>query len=300
MFFFVQKKVRISLIADPSSQQREIWFRYIQEHPPENNDWGDFQTHRRALGLITVGKFDTQLELNELCRVHESLKVKYTNTLYDSRCILFGPENVQSSLSGPISLVSSSGSENNSMTTTTTTSTIAHGTTNLSDENGVQECNSNNLDRNCEMELKDQFTTPSNFKSHVLFYKENDPCLDLEKTIEEFLNALFWILESKRLEKTREKIDKIALLTAPFEIKDFVGLDMESRNNKKRCMGRATKHLGDLTLQTGLVAESLNLFCAASETLRAIGDSLWLGAAYEGLCSASAIILYPHLRNRRR
>lgn len=277
---------------DPSSQQREIWFRYIQEHPPENNDWGDFQTHRRALGLITVGKFDTQLELNELCRVHESLKVKYTNTLYDSRCILFGPENSTSG-GGPISFVSSSGSEQTSMTTISTVG----GGTNADNENGVlhQECNSN-----VEMDLKDQFTTPSNFKSHVLFYKENDPCSDLEKNIEEFLNALFWILESKRLEKTREKIDKIALLTAPFEIKDFVGLDMESRNNKKRCMGRATKHLGDLTLQTGLIAESLNLFCAASETLRAIGDSLWLGAAYEGLCSASAIILYPHLRNRRK
>lgn len=142
----------------------------------------------------------------------------------------------------------------------------------------------------------EKYTTPSNFKSRALFYENNDPCHDLEANMIEFISGLFWILESKRLEKVREKIDKIALLTAPFEIKDFVGLDLESRNNKKRCMGRATKHLGDLTLQAGLLPESLNLFTQACETLRAIGDSLWLGAAYEGLCSASAILLYPHLR----
>lgn len=31
------------------------------------------------------------MELNEVCRVHESLKVKYTNTLIDSRAFMFGP-----------------------------------------------------------------------------------------------------------------------------------------------------------------------------------------------------------------
>lgn len=216
--------------------------RYLWDYPVENNDWGDFQTHRRLLGLVTVGKFDNQTELNELCRVHESLKVKYISTLYDSLSLLFGEPGSAAQIGG-------------------------------------------------------ELTTPSNFKSHAVFYEENDLCTDLETQVQEFISGLFWVLESKRLEKIREKIDKVALLTAPFEAKDFVGLDMESRNNKKRCMGRNTKHLGDLTLQAGLVAESLNLFCAASETLRAIGDALWLGAAYEGLCSASVITLYPHLRS---
>lgn len=277
---------------DSVQQQRDIWVRYIQDHPVENNDWGDFQTHRRLLGLITVGKFDTQIELNELCRIHESLKVKYTNTLYDSRCILFGPSKgsavVSKAQDGDIQLDSMvSGSVS-----------LSSGDSSSGPKSDFIE-ESNNIEINNEndtRELKDRFTTPSNFKSRAIFYEADDPCDDLETNMHEFVNSLFWILESKRLEKTREKIDKIALLTAPFEIKDFVGLDMESRNNKKRCMGRASKHLGDLTLQAGLVAESLNLFSAASETLRAIGDSLWLGAAYEGLCSASAILLYPNLR----
>lgn len=78
-------------ITDSGGNDRNILIRYVKEHPVENNDWGDFQTHRRLLGLISVGKYDSQLELNEICRVHESLKVKYTNTLFDSRSILIAP-----------------------------------------------------------------------------------------------------------------------------------------------------------------------------------------------------------------
>jgi trafficking protein particle complex subunit 9 len=272
---------------------RDIWIRYIRDHPVENNDWGDFQTHRRLLGLITVGKFDTQLELNELCRVHESLKVKYTNTLYDSLSILYGPsrENLLTS-NGSISNISSS--SNQSQTNNKTNPPASD--LSLSDKesslgslssSGVISLNSDimaSMEHQVnQLTLEEQFQTPTNFKSRALFYHENDLSANLETNVIEFINSLFWILESKRLERTKEKIDRVALLLAPFEKKDFVGLDMESRNNKKRCIGRVTKHLGDLTLQAGLVAESLNLFHAASETLRAISDSLWLGAANEGL-----------------
>ena len=61
--------------SDSNGHQRDIWIRFVRDHPVENNDWGDFQTHRRLYGLITVGKFESQIELNELCRIHESLKV---------------------------------------------------------------------------------------------------------------------------------------------------------------------------------------------------------------------------------
>lgn len=77
-------------IFDSQNQSRHIWIRYLRGYPQENNDWGDFQTHRKALGLITVGQCNSQDEFNELCRIHESLKVGYAFTLYDSRCILFG------------------------------------------------------------------------------------------------------------------------------------------------------------------------------------------------------------------
>lgn len=280
--------------------------RYIRDHPVENNDWGDFQTHRKLLGLITVGKFDTQTELNELCRGHESLKVKYTNTLYDSRCILFGAvkpkgngisadEKIEPNVRNKNGKGKSAESDlGNHMTVISTdTKDIRQnfdGDDGNEKENGEHENQSNeNNDTHTNEKTSpsktadDICTTPSIFQSRAIFYAENDQCSNLEVQITEFINSLFWVLESKRLERSREKVEKVALLLAPFEKKDFVGLDMDTRNMRKRCVGRVTKNLADLTLQSGLVAESLSLFHAASETLRAISDSLWLGAANEGM-----------------
>lgn len=141
-----------------------------------------------------------------------------------------------------------------------------------------------------------KFTPPSNFKTRAFYYNENSPCNDLETHLNDYVNSLFWVLESKRLERSKEKLERASLLLAPFEKKDFVGLDMESRNNKKRCAGRMTKHLGDLCLQAGLVSESLIHYNNAAETLKSVNDWLWLGAAYEGLCAASAIVLYPNIQ----
>lgn len=250
----------------------------MRDYPAENNEWGDFQTHRRLLGLITVGKFDSQTELNEMCRVHESLKVKYTNTLFDSRCILFASANQANDVN------------------TENEDPVLLSTADMQSANEKYINTSNDNTQSKDETKPKSFTTPSNFKSNVTFYTENAPCTDLEAFISDFVNSLFWILEKKRLERSHEKLDKVPLLLAPFEKKDFVGLDMDTRNMRKRCVGRVTKNLADLTLQAGLVAESLNLFHAACETLRAISDSLWLGAANEGLCAASAILLYPQVR----
>lgn len=234
-----------------------------------------------------MGKFDTQTELNELCRVHESLKVKYTNTLYDSRCILFNGSRTRQ-------VDTQNGEAAGDLSSLTSTSSGVPSSLDSSTGGGGSETKSSSSNESKE---DTPFTTPSNFKSQAYFYAENDSCEDLEANIIEFLSALFWILESKRLEKSREKIDKVVLLQAPFEKKDFVGLDLDTRNNRKRCTSRFTKNLGDLTLQAGLVADSLQLFHTASETFRAISDSLWLAAANEGLCAASAILLYPNIRN---
>lgn len=213
-------------------------------------------------------------ELNELCRVHESLKVKYTSTLYDTRSILFAPPRADSESDGDKSLIEKSSNGNDS-------------TSNGFKLEDVEQ----------KILTDNNMVLPTIFKSRGFFYEENSSCANLEARVNDFIHSLFWILESKRLERMKEKFDKVSLLLAPFEKKDFVGLDMESRVNKKRIMGRVTKNLADLTLQCGLVAESLNYYCASSETLRAIGDSLWLGAAMEGVCASSSIILYPHLRH---
>jgi len=98
---------------------------------------------------IFLAKCKLQIELNEICRLHESLKVKYQSTLYDSRCIIFG----------------------------------------------VNAPNSPEL------------STPSNFKSRDVYYaSDNDPNPSIEMHLNEFLSSLFWVLDAKRLEKSKEKV----------------------------------------------------------------------------------------------
>lgn len=267
-------------LVDSGGVVRTIYFRFIHEHPVEHNDWGDFQTHRRLLGLVTIGKFDNQTELNELCRHHESLKVRYGSTLYESRAIFFGPDATQ-----PDNDVITTNHTDVDNTAQLVLQTI-----------GEHAASPDAKLPKDERRLQDEYTTPSNFKSQAFFYREQDSCSDLETRVSDFLNALFWVLESRRLERSREKPDKVSLLLAPFEKRDFVGLDMESRNNRKRCVGRVMKNLADLSLQAGLLEDSLSLYHNANETLRSVGDSLWVGASEEGLCAASAVILYPQMR----
>ena len=75
----------------------------------------------------------------------------------------------------------------------------------------------------------------------------------VETDIVDFITGLFWILESKRREflKSSNNNDKLPFYCAPFEKKDFVGLDLESRSNKKRTYGRFRKHLGKCSLSWG-------------------------------------------------
>ncbi|XP_049875620.1 protein brunelleschi [Pectinophora gossypiella] len=284
------QKVNNIKVTDSSGQVRDIWVRYVRDYPVENNDWGDFQTHRRLLGLITLSKFTNQVELNEVCRVHESLKVKYSNTLYDSRAFMFGPiskKPEQEPETYSIYEDDKESKEGGSFSDRTS----------VPSEQPDSLSSSESFPRSSSSVQEENFTTPSNFKTHAMFYSENDPVPDLEQNVADLINSLFWVVESKRLERSREKLEKVTLLLAPFEKKDFVGLDMESRNNKKRCMGRVTKNLADLTLQAGLVAESLSLYNSAAEILKSVNDWLWLAAAKEGLCAASAILLYPNLRS---
>ena len=213
---------------------RDIWVRYVREHPVENNDWGDFQTHRRLLGLITVGSFDSQTEFNELCRVHESLKVKYNSTLYDSRSVLFGPSKIEPEPDPPPPDVISCSSAADLNSNNSSSPNLSIKKDNGEITNGVNGLNRSNSDEiedpdkakatiMTTKKLEELFTPPPNFKSTAYLYPENDDCPNLETNIVEFINSLFWILESKRLERTRERIDKVTLLLAPFEKKDFVG-----------------------------------------------------------------------------
>lgn len=56
-----------------------------------------------------------------------------------------------------------------------------------------------------------------------------------------------------------------------------------------------TKHLGDLSLQAGVLSDALSYYSSAADILRTVNDWLWLGGAFEGQCAASVVALFPDL-----
>ncbi|NXH44553.1 TPPC9 protein, partial [Dicaeum eximium] len=229
-FFRIYKRISAVSQVNVRDSQRVLYIRYRHHYPPENNEWGDFQTHRKVVGLITITECSSAKEWPQTFEKFHVQKEMYGSTLYDSRLFVFG-------LQG---------------------------------------------------EIAEQPRTD------VAFYPSYDECETVEKRIEDFIESLFIVLESKRLDRATDKSgDKIPLLCVPFEKKDFVGLDTDSRHYKKRCQGRMRKHVGDLCLQAGMLQDSLVHYHMAVELLRSVNDFLWLGAALEGLCSASVIYHYP-------
>lgn len=358
-------------VNDSNGTQRPVWVTYRRDYPLENNDWGDFQTHRRVLGIITIGQVGSQSDLNDICKQHESLKVKYSSTLYDSRCIILGlnpdgtlyeapsqgPSRSTSpdpngtpdpggAQQGPVTAINghahikkvSAGSTDRDSGVYETlaaeekpadSDTHSEGATDLKiDTNHVNGsdsgsestseaccCEEGKVDSPRDSALDSAHDTshssmnssssqasrvslqpPSNFKTRALFYPTGDHAVNIESQLQEFVSSLFWVLESKRLDKSQEKLERPPLLCAPFERKDFIGLDMDSRTNKKRCAGRLRKQLADLTLQAGLPVEAIVHYSHAADTLRNCNDWLWLAACFEGLCAASVVMLYPNLR----
>ncbi|XP_006152186.1 trafficking protein particle complex subunit 9 isoform X2 [Tupaia chinensis] len=229
-FFRVYKRICSVSQVSVRDSQRVLYIRYRHHYPPENNEWGDFQTHRKVVGLITITDCCAAKDWPQTLEKFQAQKEIYGPTLYDSRLLVFG-------LQG---------------------------------------------------ELAEQARTD------VAFYPSYEDCEAVERRVEDFIESLFIVLESKRLDRATDKSgDKIPLLCVPFEKKDFVGLDTDSRHYKKRCQGRMRKHVGDLCLQAGMLQDSLVHYHMSVELLRSVNDFLWLGAALEGLCSASVIYHYP-------
>uniref|UniRef100_A0A8C7P989 Trafficking protein particle complex 9 n=2 Tax=Oncorhynchus mykiss TaxID=8022 RepID=A0A8C7P989_ONCMY len=229
-FFRIYKRITSVAQVSIRDSQRNLYIRYRHHYLPENNEWGDFQTHRKVVGLISVTTCGSAKEWPQTSDRFHCQKDVFGATLYDSRLLVFG----------------------------------------LQGEIAEQQ------------------------RTDVAFYPSYDDCPDVEKRVEDFVESIFIVLESKRLDRATDKSgDKIPLLCVPFEKKDFVGLDTDSRHYKKCCQGRMRKHVGDLCLQAGMLQDALVHYHMAVELLRSVNDFLWLGAALEGLCSASVIFHYP-------
>ncbi|XP_062576163.1 trafficking protein particle complex subunit 9-like [Saccostrea cucullata] len=325
---------KLSSVGIPG-QKRNAWVRYKQNYPKENNDWGDYQAHRKALGLISVGECSTNEEFEELFESYRNVKEDYANTLFNSRLIVFGmnrngtplseeteddetksdrvsPGRADSEDSGVTSDISPSENvtEPYKPALTETKSDPSSSSTKNSEgkitfmsKKPVKKQESSPLFQSSPISTppgtpvfrrphSNSFTKDST-GAEVIFFPSILDSQDLEEKLKEFVVSLFFVLEGKRLDRSFERHDRIQLLCAPFERKDYIGLDTDTKSFRKKCQGRLRKHLADLCLQAGIPGEAILHYETAIDILRPVNDTLWIGACYEGLASAAVVINYP-------
>ncbi|CAG0899462.1 unnamed protein product, partial [Cyprideis torosa] len=378
-------KLREVRLSDHQNGEKVIRVAYRQSYPVENNEWGDFQAHRRLLGLISVGRNSSSAsELKSTAEQHEALKKKFRSTLIDSRLMLFGggggaspgpsepssPEGAplcdgedcdpsdrlprKNGSSSPSSLQQNGVQESNnsihchhsfvvprpappSPSSSPTSQTVitppdaSQWEQPFSEQQQQQNGASlllhplaQSLRQNVERTVSEppqpsrkrrpappppgsnrapspnfpaSPTARSSSSTAPLVYQSLDTSGSptLEADIAQLVASLYWVLEGKRLERSLERPEakQTSLLCAPFERKDFVGIDLDSRSNRRRIAGRSKKQLADLCLQAGSLSEALIHYQAAAEALRSVNDWFWLGGALEGWATASALVHHP-------
>ncbi|XP_070378811.1 trafficking protein particle complex subunit 9 isoform X4 [Dermacentor albipictus] len=275
-------RVRCTRLSDTQQPEgsRSVWLRYTTSYPADGSLWGDFQAHRRVLGVLTVGECG-QDGVEALCRLHEQLLQQHP-TAIDSRCLLFGAPRLEedaSAIGGEQAAAAPLSSKLRSTQCLVATQR--------------RRVPAGCIARNracCSMATETPTRRCAQTADAALYPElEGDK---LEQDIGEFAASLAWVLESRRLERLFDRhspsASALPLLKAPFE--DFVGLDTESRQFRRRCGGRHRKQLGDLSLQLGLGREAQALYTEAQELLRGVPDWLWLAATLEGTVAAAAAV----------
>ena len=281
-----ERLTRLQNVMIPG-QQRTLQLRYKRSYPVENSEWGDFQAHRKVIGLVCVGACDSENELQDLHSACDDIKQQYASTLFDSRLVVFGlnkdgshighdlhqnnghdsgdqvrghhpsskkteeqlskEDRANSNISHSEKRLSSSTSSSGSraakgspvIDTKTANQKNRQHLRDPLNANSLLE-NANRLQQGQQIQVgqgqeeedepdegqKDKEVGSSHF---VLFYPSIEDCPDLEDKMTEFAASLFWVLESKRMDRSLERQDKLMLLMTPFEKKDFVGIDTDSR-----------------------------------------------------------------------
>ncbi len=81
-FFRIYKRIASVSQVSIRDSQRVLFIRYRHHYPPENNEWGDFQTHRKVVGLISVTSCTTAKEWPQTSDRFHGQKEVFGSTLY--------------------------------------------------------------------------------------------------------------------------------------------------------------------------------------------------------------------------
>ena len=99
-FTFVLNKLQTFTHANIEDDERKILLKFTKGHSRESFEWGRLQLHRRPLGFVGVARIssDPGMQAKDYAKIETrfgNLISQYDSYLFDSRCIIIGPENHQ-------------------------------------------------------------------------------------------------------------------------------------------------------------------------------------------------------------
>ncbi|VDL64513.1 unnamed protein product [Nippostrongylus brasiliensis] len=155
------------------------------------------------------------------------------------------------------------------------------------------------VDSRCILLGYDEHDVAEHFSQREIFHfnrlEESD---ELETGIREFMRAIYFVLESRRVDQSFEKLEDPPCPNLPEEEKFRVGLEEKEKKSKiyrKKCVGRSRKQNADYAMLTGLPQLALDSYAASMELLKSCNDLLWLAGACEGWACAAMSMLYDGL-----
>ena len=205
---------------------RSLSIRFVLNYPTENSEWGDFQYHRKVLGLICVAQHNEKVTGADMDKQYSDLKNLYDSTLLDSRLVILGlPRNAVRADGAAMEYddpISTSMSDENGL--------VIDPNHYDKEQSGYSKVIPDLLDR-CNDGLKQIAAEVSETtRKRILSYSDTEEaCCYLNLDIEYMCQSLFYVLESKRLTATNIHLKQPAIITAPFETPAIINMDLDTK-----------------------------------------------------------------------
>ncbi|KAJ1354945.1 Trafficking protein particle complex subunit 9 [Parelaphostrongylus tenuis] len=262
----VNRLARQRSIQVSENPRRIFHANFVTTVNPELVRFGELQAHRRVLGLIGVACAQPSTSAGSVKKVSSASDDGSTALITERR-----------------------------------RSSLAAGATIDELRNNYEKVKndySNTLvDSRCILLGYDEVDVSAYFSSReVLIFHRLEESDELETGIREFMRAIYFVLESKRLDLSFEKMECPPCPVLPEEEKFRIGVENKSsKTYKRKCIGRSRKQNSDYAMLTGLPQLALDSYGASIEMLKTANDMLWFAGACEGWACAAMSLLYDGL-----
>lgn len=205
--------------------RRNLNVRFVSHYPTENNQWGEFQFHRKVLGLVCIAQHNENVTGSDLESQYSDLKNLYDSTLLDSRLIILGLPRHNSHVEKDVDSYSN--------------------TPNGSPRGEVLKIDPNHYDsertqftdvipdllERCKDGLHQVLSDMSDLtrRRTVTYSDVEDAVSSINLDIEYMCQSLFYVLEGKKLTMTTLNFKQPAIIMAPFEKPGVISVDLESK-----------------------------------------------------------------------